>query len=802
MLFFSLTKIQKMVKNKYILLTILVLFAGVSFWGCTASKPVSNLEKRMKDSSVVFTGLDKAFGYYKTALKQNEAINLDEAHESFEKSVKTLSAIDKKILKDTAYKDWKREYDELVVSVVKDYLVTQSNISGSSDVFKFAKDYGIEYEKDIQDLEVTDREPLPDGSGIPLIRNSAVDEYIEFFSKTDRGRSFIDKTLYRSGKFFPLMRKILKYHNVPEEAIYLSVQESGLNPIIVSRAGATGLWQFMPSTGRAYGLYQDAYRDDRRDFEKSSDAAARHLKDLYRALGDWYLAFASYNAGQGRITSAINKSGSRDFWQIRSYLPEETKNYVPSILAISYIFRQPGEYGFNSVQYGQSITFDRIDIRGELSLEKVAEFCNTDIETIRDLNPELTADKIPLYDLPYHLRIPKDSHKAFIENYVNSAEYTSNNSIKPEFTGNEETDTEKIEVVNYKVRDYVPDDIRKIGTINDRKRVDYTLRIDQKIFSVADSFNVRLTDLMIWNNYTFTKPPKPGQQVFIYIDELPKKEFNSEDEEFSEDLEANTNDKTKVVVVNNKQNNKTNTKTTTTKKSTGGTAEIYSVKEGDYLSKIAEEYGVTVSDIKSWNKLEGDLIYVGQQLTIYPGKKYVDAQKKKQKPKVYVVQEGDYLSKIAEEFSVEVSDLKKWNKLESDIIYIGQKLRLTPPDTKEKTETKSKVKTHKVMEGENLTMIAERYKITVADIKKWNNLKSDVIHQGQILYVSDNTKTKEKIPSSKYKTYVVKKGDTLQTIASDHKVTVKELMSWNNLDDDKIIIGQEIKIYEKETKKK
>jgi membrane-bound lytic murein transglycosylase D len=402
----------------YYLTSAAIILTGFMISGCGGSGPEDPALIRARDSLTLYSQIDIAVKDYKSALEYNKDEKFEKAKNSFEDALKALKKVNTRVLEDSSNVKWKDDYTNLAVSITQDYLYTQSNIPSGSLAFKFASKYNIKYEEvDLQYDTNEDLEPLPDGSDVPLVRNSTVDEYIEFFSKTDRGKNFIDKTMYRSGKYFPIMRKILRYHKTPEEMIYLSVQESGLNPTIISRAGAVGLWQFMPATGQAYGLYQDSYRDDRRDFEKSTDAAARHLKDLYRSFGDWYLAWAAYNAGPGRINSAISKSGSKDFWSIRSYLPGETKNYVPSILALSFIYRNPGDYGFKDLELAKPLAFDRVYIKGELSFEKIAEFCETDIETIRELNTELTQDVVPNYDVPYHLRIPHDSYKTFKKNY-------------------------------------------------------------------------------------------------------------------------------------------------------------------------------------------------------------------------------------------------------------------------------------------------------------------------------------------------------------------------------------------------
>lgn len=797
------------------------------FSGCSGTKePEINVE-RQKDSLGIYTVIDKAMLQYKQTLILNENEQNTKAKDAFEQTLTILKKVDNRVLENPKYSAWKKDYVELTKSVVQDYLYTQSNISEKSIVFKFAKRYGVEYETDKQYTETDGTDPLPDGSDVKLIRNKPVDEYIEFFSKTDRGRGFMDKCFYRSGKFFPLIRKILKFNNAPEELIYLSVQESGLNPTIVSKAGAVGLWQFMPSTGNSYGLYQDSYRDDRRDFEKSTDAAARHLKDLYRSFGDWYLAFAAYNAGPGRINNAITKSGSKDFWELRSYLPGETKNYVPSILALSFIFRNPDDYGFKDIEYGQPISFDRVSIKGELSLDKVAEFCGSDIETIRDLNSELTTDAVPNYDVPYHLRIPHGTFNTFLANYKKSSEFDKNGKVTPEYAGNEKSGIYKeVKDVTYKVKGYDPGEPRYVGVSTSKKKLSYTYRGTEQLSNIADSFYVRPTDIRIWNNIPYPTTPKTNQELAVFLSTKMYNKFYGIKEEpkdtvstykpdttstkktdGEESLFEKLKEKKQQTEVSNK-NEKVKEKETI-KKNESSNYQTYTVKSGDYLSKIADENGVTVSQLREWNNISGDKIMVGQKLKIYSSEKVTEKKQVKEsstkKSTSHIVQEGENLSLIAEKYSLSVNDLMDWNDLEDDVIIPGQKLFLTEPKNTKKskdTKTTKKTKTHTVKDGENLTTIADKYEITVKELKDWNGIKGDVIQPGEVLKVTPPKDTKKKESQESAKTYKVKKGDTLQIIADKFNVTIKELKLWNDLEDSTIVIGQVLNVTAPKKKKK
>lgn len=844
-------------KRKFIQL-IIFSFVLISFSqfmsGCGGSDEVE-LTQRDKDSIATYITLQKSFSVYSNALKHNQNSENEKARESFEKSLKYLDEIDDELISNPENYFWKQDYNELAKSIVEDYLITQPEVSHNSLVFVFAARIPVTYEKVEEIIKETGVEPLPDGSDVPLVMNSAVEQYIEFFSNTERGRSFIDKTLYRSGKYFPLMRKILKSNNAPEELIYLSVQESGLNPTIVSRAGAVGLWQFMPATGNSYGLFQDGYRDDRRDFEKSTDAAAHLLKDLYRSFDDWYLAFSGYNAGPGRVRSAIRKSGSRDFWSLRGYLPGETKNYVPSIIALSYVFRDPEAYGFKDIEYGTPISYDRVNIESNLTLQEVANLSETDIETIRDLNPEIMNDEIPLYETPYQLRIPIDTYEIFAANFEKANDLDKSSNFKPEYAGTEVTGfTSTTGLTYYKVQNYNPSDVKTIGSTSGKKLVSHECKKKQPLEAIAVYFDVRPTDIRIWNNLSYGTLLKNKQKLNIYLPEdIYRKLYGKNNPGGSDlnNLDLSVND-ISAVKVNEQGNNNSSIEITTIEETdenlnSNGTensieekevikTEVSSSPPVDYTNKerVTETYvtedsesnnedysGGTISElVKSSQTTKVNEPEISQETVTEtesdsyvepePEYEYVEVEETQSNDvaevketnysgnsnvSTYTVSSGDNLSFIAGKFNINVSDLIEWNNLQSDKILVGQKLKVKNSGTS--------TSVHVVRSGENLTMIANDYGMSLTEIKEINDLNEDVILIGQRLKVYGNSSnTSSSKSNSSKKSYTVKKGETLASIAGTYGLSISELMKWNNLKSDKILVGQVLKLYDDGSNKK
>jgi membrane-bound lytic murein transglycosylase D len=249
-------------------------------------------------------------------------------------------------------------------------------------------------------------------SQLPLEENDRVLSYINYFS-TERGRKVLVAGLRRAGRYRPLVQRILDEEGVPRELLCLAQAESGFMPRAISYKRATGMWQFMQYTGHEYGLQASANCDERLDPEKSTRAAARHLRDLYATFGDWYLAMAAYNCGPTCVDNAVQRTGYADFWELaaRNALPKETRNYVPLILAMTIMTKNPKDYGLDQIDVERPLEYDNLDLTAATSIDLIADAADRPASEIRELNPALLK---PLAPGGYQVHLPKGTYGAVV----------------------------------------------------------------------------------------------------------------------------------------------------------------------------------------------------------------------------------------------------------------------------------------------------------------------------------------------------------------------------------------------------
>ena len=248
------------------------------------------------------------------------------------------------------------------------------------------------------------------------LASEAVKRNITLF--TEKIREKFSLWLSRSGKYIDMMKEILRERDIPEEIVFLPLIESGFNPYAYSPARAVGYWQFIASTAKRYGLEIDWWKDERRDPVKSTVAAANYLKDLYEMFGSWNLAMAAYNAGEGKILKALNRTKADDYWALlnTSQIRRETKDYVPKFIAASMIANSPQNFGFEDLEYHPPLNYDKVTITSPVDIDVIAECSETSVEAIKELNPELRRWCTPPDVEEYTLRIPEGKKENFVKN--------------------------------------------------------------------------------------------------------------------------------------------------------------------------------------------------------------------------------------------------------------------------------------------------------------------------------------------------------------------------------------------------
>jgi membrane-bound lytic murein transglycosylase D len=453
-------------------------------------------------------------------------------------------------------------------------------------------------------------------SDLPLMMNDQIASFISYFSS--RGKGTLANGMARSGRYKDMISRVLKEEGVPQDLIYLAQAESGFHSLALSRAGARGMWQFMASRGTGYGLERNWWVDDRQDPEKATRAAARHLKDLYNMFGDWYLAMAAYNSGPGTVQKAVQRTGYADFWELykRNVLPAETRNYVPIIIAITIMSKNPQQYGLDNVQMEGAQASDSVTIDYPVDLRLAAECVDTSVTTLQELNPSLLRMTTPK-DQSFTLHLPAGTKDKF-EQQV--AAIPLEKRVLWRFHRVQAGDTLASIARKYHVSseaiaeaNNLPDDalladsklIIPVASGRNRettastsdtstyskKATFYKVRKGDTLSSIADDFGVPVDKLRRWNHLS-GNAVKRGRTLHIY------KPTGEEDEEAASTKSHRS--KAAPELSASKSRSKGNSKSSGKKESAKAVTH-HTVKRGETLTSIASEYNTTVMELKKKN---------------------------------------------------------------------------------------------------------------------------------------------------------------------------------------------------------
>jgi peptidoglycan lytic transglycosylase D len=557
---------------------------------------------------------------------------------------------------------------------------------------KAAEAEGNEADASVLDAQAVDQ--------IEAQMNPEVERWITYYTTT--GRTVFEKWWKRAGRYMDLFQTVLRREGVPPDLAHLVFVESGFNVNARSHAAAVGPWQFLRSTGRLFGLTVNNWIDERRDPEKSTVAAARYLKHLYTIFGDWPLALASYNAGEGNVLRAIKRQGTTNYWDL--HLPRQTEDYVPQFMAVLHIGRNPEKYGFDSIERDPPMAFDEIALDGAVDLGVIARLCGCSVDELRALNPGVLRSGARGAQGITTLRVPE---------------------------GRGETITARLDS---------GEDLPK-----QKAHLAHVVKRGETLSGIASRYKVSPNLLALENKIGKRNLLRIGQELVIPTTAAPPKLADLDD--------GDPRGSTAYVPARN-------IRPPAQLNLSGSDAEgrfIVRVKRGETLSDIAERYGVAVEDIKDWNRLQSNRLRRGMRLKIRTGSTaamQLAAQDSiaiaKLRPpgwragggpvrETIRVQPGQTLGTIAARYGTSVTALKRANGLHSSMIRAGQRLKIPGRASGgggvAANGSSDSPGTHIVRRGETLGGIARRHGITIGAIQRANGITGSSIQAGQRLKI-------------------------------------------------------------------
>ena len=622
------------------------------------------------------------------------------------------------------------------------------------------------------------------GYAMPVLQSKLVDRWVDFYTKDP---AYLRRMSERAGQYLYHIVEEIENRGMPTELALLPFVESAFQAEALSRAKAAGLWQFMPATGKAYDLAQNLWRDDRRDILESTRAALDYFEYLHGMFGDWHLALAAYNWGEGSVQRAIQRAKRRkqptDYLHLR--MPRETANYVPKLEAVKRIISNPSRYGITLPDVGNEPFFVTITKPRDIDIETAAELAGMPLEEFRRLNPSY---KLPVIVASHNnvMLLPADKVDFFVDNlasWMDSGQPLSqwttyrlqqgetlaqvagrsgmtedelrkvngipkgrrvlaNSTLLVRSTGTEDQQDIAAELANAKLQ---------LSPTTTWRRVTYRVRSGDTLSGIARRWRITMKSIVTANRLRSDRL-RVGQRLVLTVPNVPRQAIAS------------------------------------TQRSESSQHVIHRVRSGETLSTIASRYGVSIAQLKMTNRIRTNLIRPGQRLRIpFGGADAVSDTK------IYTVKAGDTLSTIASRYGVSVVRLKRANRLSGDSLRIGDRLEIpTQVAVSEVPKRVAQSRTHRVRSGESLYTIGKRYGVSVDRIKAANGLRRNTIRVGQELVIPARSSGSADV--SEGKVHRVRSGDTLSEIARRYGTTVSKLRSANGLTSNRLRIGQELKI--------